>query len=78
MLSRLLLRGIAVPNPNLLRARGSPLCARGKAPGPWGHRGVATAPANGGGGVAHLGLVDDCVAVHPSVAALLRSVAQWP
>ena len=50
MLSRLLLRGIAVPNPNLLRARGSPLCARGKCPGQWGHRGVAPGPAKVGGG----------------------------
>lgn len=70
MLSRLLLRGIAVPNLNLLRARGSPLCARGKGPGPWGHRGGGPAPANRVGGAGLLGRVDDCVS---EVAELARS-----
>lgn len=54
------------------------MCARGKAPGPWGHRGEATAPANWGGVAAGLlWLVGDCAAAAAWMASLLRCCVAW-
>ena len=63
---------MAVPNPVLLSARGSPLCVCGKAPGSmgaWGGGGVAPAKRGWVGVARHLGLAD-CAAEVAELAAM--------